>query len=178
MGGAPPAASLLFFGPRAKKDSADGSAPPYPPERELHANPLICAHSSHQFKGPRPISQTKRGVWERSPPSKTKYEFKGPRPISQTKRGVWGAKRPSPSGRRPAGGQGAKPPIENKASSRRALVSARSERSNQGVRFQSRLRANHRTRPQFSLGHPAPSTCARGGGPLTRIWMCSADEGG
>ena len=50
--------------------------------------------------------------------------------------------------RRPAGGQGAKPPITNKASSRSALVRARSER------------ANHRVRPQFP-SHANQWTCSR-----------------
>ncbi len=76
----------------------------------MQASPLNCAHPSPQFNG------------HSSNPA--------------DKRGVWGAKRPSPSGRRPAGGQGAKPPITNKASSRSALVRARSERPIQGVRFQ------------------------------------------
>ena len=77
----------------------------------MSASPLNCAHSCHQFNG------------HSSNPA--------------DKRGVWGAKRASASGRRPAAGQRAQPPITNKASSRSALVSARSERPIQGVRFQS-----------------------------------------
>ena len=78
-----------FFGPRAKKRQRRRLRPPNPRRRELRACPLNCAQSCHQFNGRSCISQTK---W-----------------------GVWGAKRASPSGRRPAGGQRAKPTIENKA---------------------------------------------------------------
>ena len=117
-------------------------------------------HCALNPRDPHSRTQTNRGVWgaQRASPSgrrpaggqrakppitnKTVHcahrcpQSKGPAFTHADKPGVWGAQRASPSGRRPAGGQRAKPPITNKASSRSALVRARSERPIQRVRPQ------------------------------------------
>ena len=122
-GGASPAASLLFFGPRAKKDSADGCAPHTPRGRgNCKQVRWIARILCHQFTG-RP-----------STPADKKGGLGGEATVA-----VW----PQASRR-----SGSGVPQHKQNSSRSALVSARSERSIQGVRSQFTLPPIQRTCPQ------------------------------